>query len=138
MTPPDIEATVDAIARGQLDDGRIPWFSGHHTDPWNHVEAAMALAVGGRHHAVERAYGWLRATQRDDGSWPSYVIADAVTDPTVDANFCAYLAAGLWHHTVLTRSGTLPAGRRAGMGPGGGSVLTPPRPAREIHLAGER
>jgi len=107
MMLPDIEATVAHIERSQLADGRIPWFEGHHADPWNHVEAAMALAVGGRHAAVRRAYAWLRDTQREDGSWPSYVIGDDITDPTVDANFCAYIATGLWHHTVLTGSEAL-------------------------------
>ena len=33
----------------QLPDGNIPWTPGGHTDPWNLVEAAMALDVGGRH-----------------------------------------------------------------------------------------
>ena len=47
-------ATVDAIAAIQLPDGNIPWTPGEHTDPWNLVEAAMALDVGGRHD-VRRA-----------------------------------------------------------------------------------
>ena len=37
----------------------IPWFPGGHADPWNHVEAAMALALGGRRAEAERAYEWL-------------------------------------------------------------------------------
>ena len=102
LTVAQVGETCEAIARQQLPDGRIPWYPGHHTDPWNHVEAAMALAVGGHHDAVERAYAWLRETQRPDGWWPAYVIGDEVTDSTVDANFCAYIAAGLWHHTMLT------------------------------------
>ena len=44
----EVVATVDAIAEIQLADGMIPWFPGGHCDPWNHVEAAMALSVGGR------------------------------------------------------------------------------------------
>ena len=68
----DIAVTVDAIAAVQLPDGNIPWFEGHHTDPWNMVEAAMALDVGGRHREAESAYGWLRAMQRPDGGWHAY------------------------------------------------------------------
>ncbi len=45
--------------RSQLPDGNIPWIPGGHTDPWNLVEAAMALDVGGRHAEAERAYEWL-------------------------------------------------------------------------------
>ena len=42
----------------QEPDGAIPWTSGEHTDVWNHVEAAMALLVGGQVEAAERAYAW--------------------------------------------------------------------------------
>ncbi|MCB1029887.1 MAG: hypothetical protein KDA95_01030, partial [Acidimicrobiales bacterium] len=52
----DVGATVDAIAEWQLPNGMIPWFPGGHADPWNHVEAAMALALGGRVSEAERAY----------------------------------------------------------------------------------
>jgi hypothetical protein len=135
LSPADVEATVDAIARAQLEDGRIPWFPGHHTDPWNHVEAAMALAVGGREHAVLRAFDWLRATQREDGCWPSYVVGDQVTDPTVDANFCAYIAAGLWHHTVLTGSERLLAATWDVMERAIDYVCTQQRPGGEITWA---
>jgi len=130
-----VEASIDAIARAQLDDGRIPWFPGHHADPWNHVEAAMALAVGGRDDAVRRAYDWLRATQREDGSWPSYVVGDQVTDPTVDANFCAYIGAGLWHHTVLTGTEELLAEHWEMMERAVDYVCTQQRPGGEITWA---
>ena len=49
LTADQISATVDAIAAIQLPDGNIPWTPGDHTDPWNLVEAAMALDIGGRH-----------------------------------------------------------------------------------------
>src|SRR4051794_41882385 len=42
-----VGATVDSIAEWQLPSGMVPWFPGGHADPWNHVEAAMALATGG-------------------------------------------------------------------------------------------
>ena len=48
VTAAEIQGTVDAIADWQLPSGMIPWTPGGHADPWNHVEAAMALTVGGR------------------------------------------------------------------------------------------
>jgi hypothetical protein len=56
VTADKLADTVDAIAAIQLPDGNIPWVQGHHTDPWNLIEAAMALDVGGRHTEAERAY----------------------------------------------------------------------------------
>jgi hypothetical protein len=106
----DLGATVDSIAAAQLADGCVPWFAGGPVDPWNHVEAAMALSAGGRFDAAERAYRWLAATQRGDGTWAAAYRAGRVEDATVDANFCAYVAAGLWHHTLATGSAELLAG----------------------------
>ncbi len=40
----DLQRTASTIAKWQLPNGMIPWFPGGHCDPWNHVEAAMALA----------------------------------------------------------------------------------------------
>ncbi|MGH9087137.1 MAG: prenyltransferase [Acidimicrobiales bacterium] len=95
-------ATARAIADVQRPDGMIPWFRGGHCDPWNHVEAAMALAVCGLRDEAERAYDWLVATQLADGSWFNYYVGDSVEDPRLDTNVCAYVAAGLWHHTLVT------------------------------------
>ena len=82
----------------------IPWFAGGHTDPWNHVEAAMALTVGGALDEADRAYEWLRATQRADGSWYTYYLADGeVEDRRLDTNVCAYVATGVWHYFLATR-----------------------------------
>jgi hypothetical protein len=101
----DVAATVESIAAVQLANGMIPWFPGGHADPWNHVEAAMALAIGGRRAEAERAYAWLQSTQRADGSWHRYYLANAIEDPKFDANVCAYVAAGAWHHFLHTRDG---------------------------------
>src|SRR3546814_16810077 len=70
----DLNATVDGLAEWQLPSGMIPWFPGGHSDPWNHVEAAMALDIGGRRAEADRAYEWIVGLQRDDGSWPQYYI----------------------------------------------------------------
>ena len=103
----DLHATLDGIAEWQLPSGMIPWFPGGHADPWNHVEAAMALDVGGRHAEADRAYEWLVDLQRDDGSWHQYYIAGddgstQVEQDKLDANVCAYVAAGVWHRWLLT------------------------------------
>ena len=55
--------TAEAIIDWQLPNGMIPWFPGGHSDPWNHVEAAMALAVTGHLDAAEQAYIWLKDNQ---------------------------------------------------------------------------
>ncbi|MFY9615858.1 MAG: prenyltransferase [Candidatus Dormiibacterota bacterium] len=98
----DLEATVDAIARGQESDGGIPWHPGGKMDPWNHVEAAMALCLGGRWDEVNRAYDWMLRNQRHDGAWHAYYQAGKVKDPTLDTNVSTYVATGAWHHYLVT------------------------------------
>jgi hypothetical protein len=101
LTPAELKQTVDTIAEVQLPSGMIPWFPGGHADPWNHVEAAMALALGGRRAEAEHAYQWLRDIQRPDGSWHQYYLADRVEEAKLDTNVCAYVATGVWHHWLL-------------------------------------
>jgi len=102
LTASDVLATAHSIAEVQRPDGMIPWFPGGHCDPWNHVEAAMALSVCGLHDEAERAYVWLAETQLADGSWFNYYLAEGVKDPRLDTNVCAYVAAGLYHHHLVT------------------------------------
>jgi len=102
LTPGQIRQTADVIASTQLKSGMIPWFTGGHADPWNHVEAAMALDIGGRHGGAEAAYQWLADIQRPDGSWHQYYIGDTVEQDKLDANVIAYVAAGTWHHFLTT------------------------------------
>jgi hypothetical protein len=102
LSADDVRATVDAIAAIQLPDGNIPWTPGAHTDPWNLVEAAMALDVGGRHDEAVRAYEWLRARQHAEGCWFAYYLGDEVEDPALDTNVTCYLANGAWHHYLTT------------------------------------
>jgi hypothetical protein len=98
----EVRATADAIASVQQRDGNIPWVPGGKTDPWNLVEAAMALDVGGRHHDATRAYEWLRGRQNVDGSWHAYYQGNAVSDATLDTNVTCYVANGVWQHYVAT------------------------------------
>jgi len=100
----DLRRTADSIAEVQLPDGMIPWFPGGHADPWNHVEAAMALAVTGHLDEAEAAYWWLADHQQDSGAWYAYYVDGGVEDPKFDANVIAYVATGAWHHWLLTRN----------------------------------
>ena len=102
MALDEVDATVDAIAAVQLPDGSIPWFPGGQMDPWNHVEALMALVIGGRVAAAERGFGWLVRKQRPDGAWHAYYRAGEVIDPTLDTNVTAYVATGAWLHHLAT------------------------------------
>lgn len=102
LSAAEVRATADAIAGHQLRDGLILWHDGGHADPWNHVEAAMALAVAGRRADAERAYDWLAANQLDNGAWHNYYVASGVEDAKLDTNVCAYVATGVLHHWRLT------------------------------------
>ena len=97
-----VRATGAWIASVQKPSGEIPWFTGGHTDPWDHVESAMGLTVAGEWEAARRAFGFLRDTQRADGSWPIKWQDGEIADADTDANFCAYIAVGLWHHHLVT------------------------------------
>jgi hypothetical protein len=101
--------TVAAIRAVQTPSGCIPHTPGAEADPWNHVEAAMALDAGGRHADAERAYRWLASVQRGDGAWAAGLRNDQVVDPTLDANFSAYVATGVWHHYLATGDDTFVA-----------------------------
>ncbi|HNI34474.1 MAG TPA: hypothetical protein PLV93_03690 [Microthrixaceae bacterium] len=98
----ELSLTVDYIASVQLPSGMVPWFDGGHADPWNHTEALMALALGGRITEAEAGFDWLARIQRPDGAWHQYYIGDQVEQDKLDANVVAYVAAGVWHHWLLT------------------------------------
>ncbi len=103
MTPDMIRHTVDYIAGIQLSSGAIPWFHGGIVDPWDHVESAMGLTIGGNLDAAEAAYHWLARRQHPDGYWLAAYDGDRVADGTrAETNFVAYLATGVWHHYLAT------------------------------------
>ncbi len=99
-----LRPTVDYIAAHQQSDGALVWFEGGHIDPWDHVEAAMGLSIGGRLDAAEAAYAWLRTLQREDGGWYAAYQNGAVSDDTrAETNFVAYAATGIWHHYLISK-----------------------------------
>lgn len=98
----DINATAACIAAVQRDDGEIPWCDGHKTDPWDLVEAAMGLSIGGYAAEAERAYDWLRRRQNTDGSWYASYRDGVPEDKTRDANLSAYIAVGVFHQYLVT------------------------------------
>ncbi|MEU4160040.1 prenyltransferase [Actinoplanes sp. NPDC026670] len=102
LSADDIRVTVASIAAEQEGSGAIPWYAGGQLDPWDHVEAAMALDVGGETQRAADAYEWLRRTQRADGSWASRYENGVVADATAETNHAAYLAVGCWHHFLCT------------------------------------
>ncbi len=93
-----LASTAATLAETQLPSGLIPWSPGGHADPWNHVEAAMALAACGRRAEADAAYDWLAGSQLRDGSWCRYYLARGVEDPRRDTNVVAYVATGVWQH----------------------------------------
>ncbi len=97
-----MRATVRAIAAEQGRDGALPWFRGGQLDPWDSIEAAMALDVGGEHARAVAAYRWLARRQRPDGSWAAEYRDGAETSPAVESNHAGYLAVGVWHSWLAT------------------------------------
>ncbi len=95
--------TVDSIAAVQQADGAIPWFEGGPMDPWDHIEAAMGLTIGGRYDEAKQAYRWLRDKQLPNGSWLAAYKDGQVEDGTrAESNFVAYVATGVWHFYLVT------------------------------------
>ena len=98
-----LRPTVNYIAQTQLPNGCIPWFKEGKADPWDHIEAAMGLTIGGNFSAAERAYRWLLDEQLADGSWwANYLSNEAVDKNHRETNFIAYIATGLWHYFLIT------------------------------------
>lgn len=133
LDPAGLQLTADSIEAAQRASGMIPWFPGGHADPWNHVEAAMALAAAGRTAAAERAYEWLAATQLESGAWHNYWAYDgSVEDARLDTNVCAYVATGMWHHVLATGSTGLLAEMWAVVEAAVGFVLEWQQPGGEL------
>ena len=98
-----LRPTVEFILACQEASGAIPWFRGGRLDPWDHVEAAMGLSIGGETAAAVRAYRWLQREQLDDGSWwAAYRDGEVENRERRETNFVAYIATGVWHHYLIS------------------------------------
>lgn len=96
--------TIDYIASVQSADGDIAWFENGTTDPWDHIEAAMALSIGGQSEQAVQAYHWLKQLQLDHGGWyVSYRGKKAEDTSRIESNFVAYVATGVWHHYLISK-----------------------------------
>ncbi len=84
------EASISFLESLQLKSGMIPWFKGGRADPWNHVEAAIALALGGRLDEAMAGARWLMEMQNVDGSWCHFYLSSGVAEPRRDTNTCSY------------------------------------------------
>lgn len=99
-----LRPTVDYILRVQTAAGEIPWFEGGHSDPWDHTEAAMGLAIAGETEAAMRAYRWLASKQLADGSWWRGYRDNVPDNPDRrESNYVAYIATGVWHQYLVTQ-----------------------------------
>ncbi len=87
----------------QYSDGEIPWCKGAKTDPWDHVEAAMGLAISGRLDQARKAFEWLQQNQLPDGSWYAAYQKGVPIDKTREANMTAYIAVGVFHFYLITQ-----------------------------------
>lgn len=103
LTAQQVADTAASIVAMQEPWGAVPWTVGEHVDMWNHVEAAMAMLVGGEVEAAERAYAWMPGLQRTDGSFPMKIVGGLPEDERGDVNMTAYLAVGVWHHWLVRR-----------------------------------
>jgi hypothetical protein len=102
LSASEVLASAHTIAEIQRPNGMIPWFEGGHCDPWNHVEAAMALSACGLDTEADAAFEWLAESQLADGSWFNYYLTQGVKDPRLDTNVCAYVATGVFHRYLVT------------------------------------
>lgn len=100
-TPAQARRTAAWLASCQESDGALGWERRRHVDAWNHTESAMALTAFGQDEAADAAYAWLRATQREDGTWPMRSTRGVVQDASADSNQVAYVAVGAWHHWMV-------------------------------------
>ncbi len=99
----DVEAVADLIKKTQKHNGEIPWCRGAKTDPWDHVEAAMGLSIGGYYQEAQQAFNWMARMQGMDGSWYSSYRDGVAEDTTRDTNMSSYVAVGVLHHYLITR-----------------------------------
>jgi hypothetical protein len=97
LTGEQIERTGAFIAAQQEPDGGLPWFKDGKMDPWDHVQAAMGLALTRQLDRAEAAFRYLVQRQESDGAWAAWRERGRITDETHETNHAAYVATGLWY-----------------------------------------
>lgn len=101
----DIDSVCALILKTQRQNGEIPWSCGDKTDPWDHVEAAMGLTIGGYYGEARRAFIWMKENQLEEGSWYAAYRNGAPEDMTRDTNMSSYISVGLLHYFLITGDG---------------------------------
>lgn len=99
----NIDSVARFIAILQRDSGEIPWHEGGKTDPWDLVESAMGLNVGGFNKESRCAFQWMLNNQNQDGSWYSSYIDGNPDDRTRETNMSAYIATGVFHTWLVKK-----------------------------------
>ena len=103
LNPISIEKIASFIVSIQKENGEIPWSAEGKTDPWDHVESAMGLSIGGFYDEARHAYEWLANAQLPDGSWWSETLDGKIVNSIKESNFSSYIAVGAFHHYLITR-----------------------------------
>jgi hypothetical protein len=98
----DVDSVAGMIAKTQNESGEVPWCEGEKTDPWDHVEAAMGLSIGGYLSEAGKAFRWMARMQLDDGSWYASYKEGVPEDMTRDTNMSSYIAVGVFHYYLIT------------------------------------
>ena len=93
--------SISYILSVQRQDGSIPWEINRKLDPWDHIEAAMGLSIGGMREEAEKAYFWLATVQESDGSWFAEYNNSIPVTKRKETNFIAYISTGALHHYLI-------------------------------------
>jgi len=99
--------SLDYILKVQMADGSISWEKDKKLDPWDHIEAAMGLVIGGKEAEARSAFIWLKENQEEDGSWFAEYLKGIPSSERKESNFTAYVATGLWHNYLITKNKSL-------------------------------
>ena len=99
--------SLDYILKVQMADGSIGWEKEKKLDPWDHIEAAMGLVIGGKEAEARSAFIWLKENQEEDGAWFAEYLKGIPSSERKESNFTAYVATGLWHNYLITKNKSL-------------------------------
>ena len=94
----DVDGIATLIATTQLPSGEIPWCEGQKTDPWDHVEAAMGLTIGGYLTEARRAFEWMAQCSLRTAAGIRPICRAYLHDRTRDTNLSSYIAVGVLHY----------------------------------------